>query len=308
MTNSKINAAAGALRAELLWILSGEVAMPLDEKEYILFCDESVKEGKFYSNFYGGVLVPASAYEAASRRLNGTKLRLHFMGEVKWQKVTSNYLSKYMELMDAFFEELREGRAKVRIMFRQNARKPTNLTPEHHEQGFYMLYYQFIKHAFGFAHMPEHAAPVRLRVYLDQFPDTGEKVAQFRGFILGLNQSWSFRNKRMRIYEQDLTEVRSHDHVHLQCLDIVLGAMAFRLNDMHKEKPPGLRTRGSRTIAKEKLYKHILMRIRELRPNFNCGITTGGSKEDRWNHAHCHWAFLPANHEYESTMTKRGQK
>ena len=39
----------------------------------------------------------------------------------------------------------------------------------------------------------------------------------------------------------------------MQCLDIVLGAMAFRLNDMHKEKRPDTNRRGKRTIAKEKL-------------------------------------------------------
>ena len=38
--------------------------------------------------------------------------------------------------------------------------------------------------------------------------------------------------------------------------------MAFRLNDKHKIKPPGQRTRGKRTIAKERLYKHISQRIR----------------------------------------------
>ena len=27
----------------------------MTEKEYIIFCDESDKRGKYYSNFYGGV-------------------------------------------------------------------------------------------------------------------------------------------------------------------------------------------------------------------------------------------------------------
>ncbi len=43
---------------------------------------------------------------------------------------------------------------------------------------------------------------------------------------------------------------------------IVLGAMAFRLNNGHKEKPVGQNRRGKRTIAKEKLYKFIYSRIR----------------------------------------------
>ncbi len=34
-------------------------------------------------------------------------------------------------------------------MFRQNAQVPQNLTREHEENEYFLLYYQFIKHAFG---------------------------------------------------------------------------------------------------------------------------------------------------------------
>ena len=50
--------------------------------------------------------------------------------------------------------------------------------------------------------------------------------------------------------------------------------MNFRLNGKHKLKPTGKKRRGARTIAKEKLYKHILLRIR-CKANFNPGISTG---------------------------------
>jgi hypothetical protein len=58
------------------------------EKEYIIFCDESEKEGKYYSNFYGGLLVGASQYESITKRLNAVKQELNLFGEVKWEKVT----------------------------------------------------------------------------------------------------------------------------------------------------------------------------------------------------------------------------
>jgi len=47
------------------------------EKEYIIFCDESEKEGKYYSNFYGGLLVGASQYERITQRLNAIKQELN---------------------------------------------------------------------------------------------------------------------------------------------------------------------------------------------------------------------------------------
>lgn len=276
----------------------------VQEREYVLYCDESVDTGKYYSNFYGGALIAASQLESVKKRLHELKQREHLFGEVKWQKVTAPYLDKYKSLMNSFFDQVESGAVRIRIMFRQNAKKPIGLSPIQVEEAYYRLYYQFIKHAFGFANMPRHANDVSLRVYLDQFPDTGEQVARFRGFILGLNASRPFKNAKLGIRKSDLTEVRSHEHVILQCLDIVLGAMAFRLNDMHKQKPPGSRRRGSRTIAKDALYKHIRSRIVAIRPNFNIGVTTGGTPDERWSQPYRHWSFLPSQHEHDALRTK----
>ena len=92
----------------------------------------------------------------------------------------------------------------------------------------------------------------------------------------------------------------------LQCLDVVLGAMAFRLNDKHREKPPGKQRRGKRTIAKEKLYKHIRADL-PIYPNFNISETTGkgGDWANLWLHPYRHWKFVPAEHEIDSTKTKK---
>ena len=55
-------------------------------------------------------------------------------------------------------------------------------------------------------------------------------------------------------------------------MDIILGAMNFKLNNMNKEKLPNSNKRGKRTIAKEKLYKKILENIKDIHPNFNVGF------------------------------------
>lgn len=171
----------------------------MTEKEYILFCDESDRRGKYYSNFYGGVMVGASQYQRITRRLNEMKTDLNLYGEVKWQRVS-------------------------------------------------------IRH-------------------------------------------------------DDITEVRSHEHVLLQCLDIVLGSMAFRLNDKHKAKPPGAHRRGKRTVAKEKLYKAILAEIRNIRPGFNIGVSTRVETfSQRWSAPYLHWNFIPSNSEFNNRLTKKGQR
>ncbi len=88
-------------------------------------------------------------------------------------------------------------------------------------------------------------------------------------------------------------------------LDVVLGSMCFRLNDKHKEIPPGKKRRGKRTIAKEKLYKHINGKIRKIRTGFNAGVNTGIIKEeDRWSHPYRHWNFKPKEHEIDINLFK----
>jgi hypothetical protein len=91
----------------------------------------------------------------------------------------------------------------------------------------------------------------------------------------------------------------------MQCLDVVLGSMQFRLNDKHKEKPEGSRFRGKRTIAKEKLYKYISQRIRKIYPNFNIGVSTARSDvRNSWLHPYRHWLFKPREYEIDVSKTK----
>ena len=282
----------------------------MSDKEYIIFCDESDKEGKFYSNFYGGVIVGSSQYERITQQLNAKKRELHFFGEVKWAKVTERYLDKYVALMDCFFEEIKAGNVKVRIMFRQNARKPRGLSSQQIEIQYFLLYYQFIKHAFGLSFIEPSQSGTKLRLYFDVFPDTREKSEQFKGYLLGLQEYIPFRQAGIKLAKEDITEVLSHDHVLLQCLDIVLGSMAFRLNDKHKEKLPGKRRRGKRTVAKEQLYRTILSKICEIKPRFNVGVTTsiGGDLTNSWRLPYLHWAFEPRDGEYHPHLTKSGTK
>lgn len=274
------------------------------DKEYILFCDESDRRGKYYSNFYGGVIVGSSQYQRITNRLNNKKADLNLYQEVKWEKVTEQYLTKYEDLIRVFFEEISRNNIHVRIMFRQNAHLPRGLSQEQMAWEYYLLYYQFVKHGFGLEYTPEN---IRLRLYFDTFPDTAEKSEQFKGFLLGLTKTKKW--KSIDIKRENITEVHSHDHVLLQCLDIVLGSMSFRLNNKQKEIPKGARKRGKRTIAKEKLYKTILSEIRKIRPGFNIGVSTRTKQlADRWNLPYMHWAFIPSDETFDSSLTKPRRK
>ena len=157
--------------------------------------------------------------------------------------------------------------------------------------------YTVAKHAFGLKYIPAEYGDVYVRVYLDQLPDTKEKCEKFKAYVRNIPNIRDFESVRGRLHirEGDVADVCSHSHVLLQCTDIILGAMFFRLNDLHEAKPEGSRVRGKRTIAKEKLYKYINGRIREMLPNFNIGVSTGdrGFEYHTWSLPYSHWKFVP---------------
>lgn len=280
------------------------------EKEYIIFCDESEKFGKYFSNFYGGVIVGASQYQRISNKLKELKTNEHLFGEIKWSKVTHQYLDKYKIVLKAFFDEVRDGNVKVRIMFTHNMNVAKEITPEKREMEYFLLYYQFIKHAFGLRFIPYKGEGTKLRLYFDILPDKSEKAEQFKGYLLGLQKNTWFRSANIILSRDEISEVDSHKHVLLQCLDIILGAMSFRLNEKHKEKLPGTNIRGKRTIAKELLYKFILAEVRNIIPRFNIGVSTSckDDKSKRWTMPYMHWIFRSTKSEKDYKFSKRKRK
>lgn len=275
-------------------------------EELILYADESIEAGEWFGNFYGGALVSSKDLKPVTQALSAIASGENLNGELKWQKVTAQYLPKYERMVDAFFDLIDSGKIKVRIMFTQARDKAMGLDAYHLENRYHILYYQFIKHAFGFAYCLRDQ-PTLLRIYLDQLPDTKERNASFKSFLIALSKSPEFRRARIFMDADQIAEVDSHAHIIMQLLDVVLGAMQFRLNDKHLEKPKGQNRRGKRTIAKEKLYKRICARVRQIHPNFNIGITTGrgGDSSNLWNHKYRHWKFEPKQRQIDFTKGKR---
>ncbi|MGB0993942.1 MAG: DUF3800 domain-containing protein, partial [Akkermansiaceae bacterium] len=229
--------------------------------QYYLFADESVQDGTLFSNFYGGALVPQPDYEGVRERLIACKQEHGFQGdELKWQKVTARDLESYKAMVTAFFAEMRDGKVKMRVMFRNNRDEYTRgLVPKN--ERYLRLYYQFIKHSFGFRFRSREVRPFRLRMFLDRLPDTKIQITAFKEHVCRLNRTGELCESGILVEPQAISEIDSHDYILLQCVDIVLGAMAFRLNEKHLIKPPGKRIRGKRTRAKHSLYKHIYAEI-----------------------------------------------
>lgn len=119
------------------------------KRNYILYCDESSKRGTYYSNFYGGAILKAEDREAIEKILKDKKNDLNLFDELKWTKVTENYLEKYKEFIDTLFDLIDASLIKIRIMFTHNRYVANELSAEQKDNQYFLLYYQMLKHAFG---------------------------------------------------------------------------------------------------------------------------------------------------------------
>jgi hypothetical protein len=269
------------------------------QKNLIIYCDESTEKGKFYSHFYGGIMVPETHRRIIEDRLNAVKAAQGLGAELKWTKISEAWADRYIAFVDEVFDLMDEGVLRTRIMFTQNSNRPIGLSEYQLENQYFLLYYQLIKHAFGLAYSGQPGVSRRVSIFLDEMPRHADNVRQFKEYLASLSSFPNFRAAGVQIRTENITGVSSHHHVILQALDVIMGAMQFRLNDKHLDKPVGKFRRAKRTRAKERVYRHINARIQRLRKGFNIGVNTGidGVIENRWHHPYRHWLFVPAESE-----------
>lgn len=53
------------------------------KKQYLIYTDESYKNGNYYSNFYGGALIDYTKMQKISKILNDKKVELNLGAEIK---------------------------------------------------------------------------------------------------------------------------------------------------------------------------------------------------------------------------------
>ena len=266
--------------------------------EFIIYSDESVSKGELFSDFFGGALVTNRNFNEVNGALEAKKLELNLTGEIKWTKVSVAYLEKYKQMMDLFFSFVKQNKVKLRIMFQESGHSYDPLHQDQIVNRYHLLYYQFIKHAFGLrSHDGPAGETVYLKLFFDKMPVSIQESDAFKAHIAYLQNLWQFRKARIVIRPDDIAEIDSHKHCIQQCMDIVLGSMAFRLNNKHLVIPPGAKEPGHKTKAKEALFNHILELIKDADgiEDFDISKTTLPDRaRDRWIIPYRHWKFLAA--------------
>ncbi|NCN84281.1 MAG: DUF3800 domain-containing protein [Sphingomonadales bacterium] len=274
-------------------------------KRIIVYCDESAKKGKHFSNFYGATILMSEHLYEIQKRLNDITYDMGLNDEIKWNNISVGNSDRYLQFVDEVFDLIEEGRMRMRIMFTHNYMRPLGLTKEHRRDAYFILYYQFLKHGLGLRYYNRQSGDRELEIICDQFPTTGNQVENFKRHIVEHNER-ALGRAGITIKPQLIGEAKSHAHIILQATDVILGSMNFRLNDLHKAKPLGKFRRGKKTVVKEKVFRKISSRIRKIYPNFNIGISTGhrGDIANRWNDPYRHWCFEPANSVRDDSAVK----
>ena len=74
--------------------------------KYVIYCDESEKSGKNYSDFFGGLLVQECDIEPINNKILLFRETHNYIGELKWSKTCSKKLEMYKKYVDGFFKIL----------------------------------------------------------------------------------------------------------------------------------------------------------------------------------------------------------
>jgi hypothetical protein len=227
---------------------------------------------------------------------------------MKWQKITENYADKYIVFVNAVFDIIERGDMKVRIMFTQNRYRPV-LEEYMIGSDYFMLYYQFVKHAFGLQYAVPEGGTASAQLLLDDVPHHADKFQQFKNYMSSLSSFPNWSRAGMSIAYEDITDVNSKKHNILQALDVILGGMQSRLNEKHTKPQPPARKRSKRARAKERVYAVIKNRIQAIYPNFNVGVSTAtwDGLHERFEHPYRHWLFVPNNASIDPSRTKKAK-
>ncbi len=260
---------------------------------YIVYADEAWTHDarhRFW-RFYGGALLRASDREQITQSLLDLKTSLGLQGEMKWSKVRPFNWERIASLIEHFLKFVNQGDIKLRYMWLdQLFQDPTS------QNEYYRLYYFFLVFAFGLPHHDEEET-IKILFYPDTLPDQPEERRKFSDFLQNCHKSDRFRNRK-KFQIMDVVAVDSKHHIILQCVDLIIGSIGFRLNGLHKVTQENGR-RAESTKVKEKLYKHIYTHLRPIAmkqqdlKTWSPGVNTSINNDygNLWRHNFRQWDF-----------------
>ena len=220
--------------------------------------------------------------------------------EIKWSRLNARYFSDYKKLIDTFFDFWEEhDELKYRQFFMD--RKYEYTGEGNPKDILFMVYYQFLKHSFGFDSDYFKALGVDSLLFkLDNYSDKKRKQT-----LTDYVQSF-YNSFHVKINFID----SKTSYIH-QIVDILMGACGyygnFKCCKKEEVKP--------QDICKLKLSKYIQKRLEIIQEKdrgtkvFHWYENTGGVKGASYDNRHRYkiviWKFIPKEHRIDSSWENR---
>lgn len=254
---------------------------------YIIVCDESTKDGLFYSYFLGGAIVKEQDYEYINEELYRLKHML-VLKELKRTYIDASNADKYIKVLNLFFNFVCEGKIKVRVMFCNN-----NYLHHNHEKKeaatFNKFYYFFLRYSFALNYSP---SDINLRIMFDELPDKKSVNDDFKQHLIeNLNIKARFSTEHsVSLNLENIHEVDSRKHLVLQCVDVIVGILDYFCNSYISESYIS----SKKEMGRYMVMKYIFSFINEQNPLFEILETTPQLLSKKgWNLKYAHYLYKP---------------
>lgn len=146
--------------------------------------------------------------------------------EFKWGKVSTNFLPIYQDLLDVFFDGLKNNKLRYVCLVLDTRNKEVVKHKNYRKEGYFKLYYQL------FLHKSKKAGIYRIR------PDnisTTNPALDFEELRRCLDGGLK-KKIEGRVVVMKITPIDSKTSNMIQLVDVVTGLLACALNDHYKKK------------------------------------------------------------------------
>lgn len=205
--------------------------MPMDSRNRRhVYCDESGTTGRFL--VYGGIIAPEENVTEICAVLARWRQKHAMRREMKWTKVSRAKLPQYENFVDGFFYYAAQDKMHFNcVVFDTHDPGYRRFYRENKAVGFYKLYYQFLLHRFGSYALSDDT---RLVVFLDEFSDLTATRRDTMKIIL--NRGIRLRWGRESDVVESVESMVSHRNDLLQMADVLMGAVGYQFNGLHRAK------------------------------------------------------------------------
>lgn len=224
--------------------------------EFNFYCDESCHLPNDGNQIMvlGGIWCPQNKSREINERIREIKAKYNIGTEMKWVKLSNAKLQAYIELINYFFDD---DDLHFRVLIVDNKDKLNhNMYHQTHDEWYYKMYFDMIKTIL----YPN----AQYNIYLD-IKDTKSKTKVKKLQEILHNSRYTFSRNTIK----KIQVIRSHEVEIMQIVDILIGAIAYKLRGFDKMKAKNsiiklIENRSKYRVEQNALYREDKFNIFHL--------------------------------------------